>query len=154
MKKVFLFSTFMFFSLVLTGCGNQTGQNVNSPKTGAYYEIKAVKADKIEVVDFHGTRRCYSCQIVEQYTRETLEENFKEEMAEGKIIFLSINGELSENQETVIKYQARGSSLFINAITNGKDNISEDTMVWRLVGDEQKFKTYLKEKINKLLNGD
>jgi hypothetical protein len=36
---------------------------------------------------------------------------------------------LPENKDMVIKYQARGSSFFVNAITAGKDNIKEDVTV-------------------------
>ncbi len=152
MKKTFIIFTLFVFSSLLAGCGNTIQSNGNGSQASASSDLAEVKADRIEVVDFHGTRRCPSCQMVEQYARETIEEFFIEEMAAGKITFLSVNGELSENRETVIQYQARGSSLFINAITDGQDNITEDTTVWRLVGDEQKFKTYFKDKLDNLLN--
>jgi hypothetical protein len=51
----------------------------------------------------------------------------------------------------VIKYQARGSSLFVNAITAGKDNIEEDVTVWRLVSNKNQFISYFENKLNKLL---
>ncbi|PJA01398.1 hypothetical protein COX74_02980 [bacterium (Candidatus Gribaldobacteria) CG_4_10_14_0_2_um_filter_41_16] len=59
--------------------------------------------------------------------------------------------DLSENKDLARKFQASGSSLFINAIINGKDNITEDTKVWRLVSDKAQFKNYLKDKIDNLL---
>jgi hypothetical protein len=48
------------------------------------------------------------------------------------------------------KFQASGSSLFINAIRDGKDNISEDLQVWRLTSNEEQFKSYLRNKLNTL----
>jgi hypothetical protein len=51
----------------------------------------------------------------------------------------------------IIKYQARGSSIFVNAITAGKDNIKEDVTVWRLVSKESQFISYFQDKLNKLL---
>ena len=51
----------------------------------------------------------------------------------------------------VIKYQAGGSSIFVNAIIDGKDNIEEDVNVWRLVSDEQQYKNYFENKLKKLL---
>lgn len=151
MKKYILVSAFLVFSLLLTGCGNQTQQNSNDSQADSSSTKSEIKADKIEVVDFHGTNRCYSCEILEKYARETLEENFQNELLNGKITFRSINGELPENRDMVIKYQARGSSLFINTITGGKDNIEEEVTVWRLIGDEQKFKTYFKGKLENYL---
>ncbi len=153
MRKIIIISAFVMFSLVLTGCGNQTQQNTaTTSQTNASSVSTLSKADKIEIVDFHGTHRCYSCQTIEKYAKETVEEYFQKELADDKITFQSINGESAENQATVVKYQARGSSLFINTIRDGKENIEEDTTVWRLVGDEQKFKAYFKGRIDALLN--
>lgn len=108
-------------------------------------------AEKIEVVNFFGTQRCVSCLTIGSFTKKTLEEKFSPELESGKIVFKEINGELPENKELVTKYQARGSSLFINAIRGGKDDIVEDVTVWRLVNSEAQFTSYLENKLNLLL---
>lgn len=108
-------------------------------------------ADKIEVVHFHGTQQCWSCITVGEYALKTIKEKFPEEHASGKIVYKDINGELKENQDIVIKYQARGSSLFVNTIRGDKDDIAEDVTVWRLVNNESKFITYFENKLNTLL---
>jgi hypothetical protein len=108
-------------------------------------------AEKIEVVHFHATQQCWSCITVGEYALKTIKEKFPKEYENGKIVFKDINGELPENRDIVIKYQARGSSLFVNAITNGKDNIEEDVTVWRLVINEGQFIDYFQNKLNKLL---
>jgi len=108
-------------------------------------------AEKIEVVHFHATQQCWSCITVGEYALKTIKERFTEEYKNGTIVFKDINGELAENRDIVIKYQARGSSLFVNAITNGKDNIEEDVTVWRLVINEGQFINYFQNKLNKLL---
>jgi len=112
---------------------------------------KRIIVDKIEVVHFHGTHQCWSCITVGEYALETIKEKFPEEFASGKIVYKDINGELKENQEIVVKYQARGSSLFINAISDGQDNIEEDTKVWYLVTDKEKFTEYFESKLKTLL---
>jgi len=108
-------------------------------------------ADKIEVVHFHGTQQCASCITVGKYALKTIQDKFPEEYKSGKIVFKEINGELKENQEIVIKYQARGSSLFVNAIVGDRDNIKEDTTVWRLVNSEPQYLSYFENKLNSLL---
>jgi len=113
--------------------------------------VPVTPADKIEVVHFHGTQQCWSCITVGEYALKTIKEKFPEEYASGKIIYKDINGELKENQEIVTKYQARGSSLFINAIRGDKDDITEDTTVWRLVNNEEQFINYFQSKLNSLL---
>lgn len=113
--------------------------------------MSVTPADKIEVVNFFGTQRCVSCLAVGNLTKKTLEERFAPELESGKIVFKEINGELPENKDIVIKYQARGSSLFVNAIRGEQDNIVEDVTVWRLVNSEEQFVSYLETKLNKLL---
>lgn len=114
--------------------------------------MSVMPVEKIEVVNFFGTQRCASCLTLGNFTKKTLEEKFSSELESGKIVFKEINGELPENKNTVIKYQARGSSLFINAIRGEKDNITEDVTVWRLVNSEEQFVAYLENKLNSMLD--
>jgi len=113
--------------------------------------MSVMPADKIEVVHFHGTQQCVSCITVGKFALQTIKDKFPEEYTSGKIVFKEINGELPENQAMVMKYQAAGSSLFINAIRGNKDTISEDTTVWRLVNSESEYITYFEGKLRKLL---
>lgn len=108
-------------------------------------------ADKIEVFLFHPTRRCVTCIAIGKMAGETVNEYFRPELRDGKVEFREINIDLPENSELAEKFQASGSSLFINAISNGKDNIVEDINVWRLTQNEIQFKGYLKGKIDNLL---
>jgi hypothetical protein len=125
------------------GSNAQTSENRN--------ESQKQPAEKIEVIHFHATQQCWSCTTVGEYALKTIKEKFPEEYASGKLVFKSINGELSENRDIVIKYQARGSSLFINTIRSGQDSIEEDVTVWRLVSNENQFISYFQNKLNKLL---
>lgn len=106
----------------------------------------------IEVVNFHATQRCVSCTAVGKYSIETIRTKFPEEYKNRKIIFKSINVDLPENKEIVEKYQATGSSLFLNKRVDGNDNIQEDTNVWRYVANQTQFVNYLEGKIKNLLN--
>jgi hypothetical protein len=108
-------------------------------------------AEKIEIVHFHGTHQCWSCITVGEYALKTIKEKFPEEYKNGTIVFKDINGELAENKDIVMKYRASGSSLFINAIKGGVDNIEEDVTVWRLVTNEDQYTSYFQNKINSLL---
>lgn len=110
-----------------------------------------VPADKIEVVHFHATQQCWSCITMGEYALKTIKEKFPDEYASGKIVFKDVNGELKENEDIVTKYQARGSSLFVNAITGDTEDINEDTMVWRLVSNEQQYIDYFETKLKGLL---
>lgn len=134
--------------LMINGSGGKTLGSANSDSDR---QVKTAPADKIEVMHFHATQQCWSCIKVGEYALKTIEEKFPEEMASGKIVYRDVNGELSENQELVRKYQARGSSLYINAIRDGQDDIKEDVTVWRLVNNEGQFIKYFEGELNELL---
>jgi len=121
----------------------------SSEKTAQVQNSKP--AEKIQVFLFHATQRCSSCIAIGKFAKETVEQKFPEEIKSGKIEFREINIDLPENKEVATKFKAAGSSLFINPIIDGKDNIKEDTQVWRLVSNEQGFISYLSDKIKTLL---
>jgi hypothetical protein len=165
MKNILLV-ILLFFTLVLTGCNKLTSavQDVNENKatpealnTGNQirndYPVSSAEqiADKLEVYYFHRTARCYSCKTIGQYVRETMEQKYGKQIKDGLIDFRELNVELPENKEIAIKFQASGSSLYINRIIDNQDNIERDANVWRLLSDEEKFKKYLEDKINRYL---
>ena len=143
-----------FFVIKGSGKPESTSSQVlsSSPNTPTNTPpVSVAPADKIEVFHFNATQQCWSCITVGEYALKTIKEKFPEEFASGKIVYKDIDGELKENQEIVVKYQARGSSLFVNAIRDDKDDIAEDTTVWRLVNSESQFISYFEGKLNTLL---
>lgn len=110
-----------------------------------------IEADKIVVVHFHATQQCWSCVELGKMAQKTLENRFSEELESGRIEFLEVNVDLPENSETVERYQARGSSLFVNYIYDNVDHIEEEVEVWRLLGSEIQFRKYLGDKVERYL---
>jgi len=113
--------------------------------------IAVVPAERVEVFLFHRTQRCTTCIAIGKLSSQTVEERFGSEVLSGKVVFREVNIDESQNKDLAEKFQAGGSSLFVNAIREGNDNIEEDLEVWRLTGDEAAFKTHLARKINSLL---
>ncbi|MFW5884986.1 MAG: nitrophenyl compound nitroreductase subunit ArsF family protein [Patescibacteria group bacterium] len=163
-KKTLIIPALVLATVLLAGCGGkeesspgaQTQGIQSNPASSAVDEDPPrsqakIEADKVVLANFHGTQRCASCEAVGEYAEKTVEERFEEEREEGRVVFKSINGELPENKEITKKYQARGSSLYINAVKDGEDNIQEDTRVWRIVSSEEKFMDYLENEINSYL---
>jgi len=134
--------------LIVIGQVRQGRINFNQEAEAGRISQAEYVAEKVEVFYFHGTLRCPSCIALEKYSRETVEEYFAAELAAGKIEFREINVELPENKEVVAKFEARGSSLFTNAIYDGADHIEEEVAIWRYIGDEVRFKENLKNKID------
>ena len=148
-----LYGVALVFAIGLVYASFNTNKSASeqksSKKTAQVQNSKP--AEKIQVFLFHATQRCSSCIAIGKFAKETVEQKFSEEIKSGKIEFREINIDLPENKEVATKFKAAGSSLFINPIVDGKDNIKEDTQVWRLVSNEQGFISYLSDKIKTLL---
>jgi hypothetical protein len=151
---VFAAFTVMGYALGKGGLQPRSSGNItpgeDSTETG-FPEEQMIAEDVVQVYLFHPTHRCTTCITIGRYARETVTDYYQEELAAGKIEFREINMEMPENEALVSKFQASGSSLFINARRGGKDSIAEDADVWRLAGDEAAFKDYLKGKLDNLL---
>jgi hypothetical protein len=139
MKYSKLFSILAFGLIMLTA--NVNAQTTNEKMT-----------DKIEVIDFHSTHRCITCNAIEMHTRYTLKKYFANELKSGKITFQVINVEKEKNYKLAEKFEASGTSLFMNVIAKGKEKKIDLTQFAFMKGREKnEFMTGLKEKIEKEL---
>ena len=112
-------------------------------------------ADRVDVVYFHRTQRCYTCRYAEEGTRYTLETYFEEEMDSGRVTFQVINVEDEKNTDIVEKYNnASYLTLCINAVKDGIDHIEEVTDIWLVIGDDDAFVEIVKNKIEESLTGE
>lgn len=161
MKKIISILTLLFLITIITGCDHQTTSEkdtnqvnkkakANSPIDS--YSSNIQTAEKLEIYYFHRTARCNTCNTIGQYVKETIEQKYDDQIKNEKIYYQELNIDLAENKEIADKYQASGSSLYINRIIDGQDNIEQDTNVWRLSNNEAQLKNYLEEKINSYLD--
>ena len=107
----------------------------------------------VEVVYFHRSQRCSSCLRAEDGIRRAIETYFKDELASGKLIFKVLNVQDQANAAIVEKYGAAGSSLYINEIKDGSDNIEEVTDIWFLFNNETAFIKAVRSEIEEHLRG-
>ncbi|MDD5509778.1 MAG: nitrophenyl compound nitroreductase subunit ArsF family protein [Dehalococcoidales bacterium] len=111
------------------------------------------QANRVDLVYFHRTNRCYSCNWAEAATRYTLEAYFQEELDSGKITFESINVQEESNAAIIEKYGAYTSQLFINTVIDNTDHIEHISEIWQLIGDEEGFTLFMRTKIDNALEG-
>jgi hypothetical protein len=90
----------------------------------------------VEVVYFHRAQRCSRCIHAQDMTEYTLNTYFAEEMENGEIVFMAINLQDANNSAMVQKFGAYASSLFLNDVESGTDNISEVKDIL-FMGDEE-----------------
>ena len=90
MRKTIKFLTVLTIAIMLTSCNGQNKNKVQSLDQ---------TVSKIEVLDFHSTHRCMTCNAIETNTKYTLDTYFPNEMKEAKITFQVINVDEKENEK-------------------------------------------------------
>ena len=147
----------LVYAIISSGKKTESDNPVSNTQLGISQknEDQEIKpAEKIQLYLFHSTNRCYSCITAGEYAKKTLEQNFSKELESEKIEFREINVDLAENKEVAAKFKATGTSLFINSVIDGQDNIKEDTQIWRLVANEKSFTDYLFKKLKDLIGNE
>ena len=107
---------------------------------------------KIIAYYFHGNARCPTCHKMEQYTKEAIEENFKDELASCLLIFKAVNVDEKENKHFVTDYELYTKSLIISRVADGKEIEHKNlTKIWEYVRNKKKFFAYVTTEINAYL---
>ena len=113
---------------------------------------KEIPKSNVIAYYFHGNFRCANCLKIEQYSKEAIEQNFKDELNSGKLVFKVINIEEKGNEHFIKDYQLYTKSLVISLVKNGKEvKFDNLTKVWEFLWNRQKFYDYVKEEVTKYL---
>ncbi|MFA5270946.1 MAG: nitrophenyl compound nitroreductase subunit ArsF family protein [Candidatus Omnitrophota bacterium] len=124
MKKIFILIPFLISVMPVFG------QEAPPVKVVAYY--------------FHGNVRCYTCHKLEEYSKEAIEQNFKDALSSGKLEFKVVNVDEKTNAHFIDEYQLYTKSLVLSLIKNGKEIKSKNLdKIWEYVGDKKKFFEYV-----------
>ena len=139
MKTISFFSV-LAISLMLISCNDlDKSQAINLDKS----------ISKIEVLDFHSTHRCMTCNAIEANTKYTLNTYFAEELKDDKITFQLINVDEKENEKIAEKFEASGTALILNVIKKGKETqINLTDFAFMNGNDQDAFSKELKAKID------
>jgi len=143
MKKINTITLFMTACLLMFTV-NVVAQNDD--------QVTISPSNKIEVIDFHSTNRCKTCNAIEANTKYTLEKYFADELESGEITFQTVNIDEKENYAMAEKFEAAGTSLFLNVIKDGKETqINLTNFAFLKNKDKLAYSKELKSKINKQL---
>jgi len=143
MKKINTIALFMTTCLLMFYV-NVVAQNDD--------QVTINTSNKIEVIDFHSTNRCKTCNTIEANTKYTLEKYFADELESGEITFQTVNIDEKENYAMAEKFEAAGTSLFLNVIKDGKETqINLTNFAFLKSKDKLNFSKELKSTINKQL---
>jgi len=122
--------------------------------SGTLYTIGArnqgTLSPTVKVLYFHGNNRCMTCNNMEKYTRELLDEEYQKEMTSGKITFEVFNFDDPANQELVTQYGVESSTLLLVRISGGKERVYNITELGfsYAKNEPEKFKQEVQKKLD------
>jgi len=134
-KKIIIaiFVLISFFQLAINGIAKESSQD---------------KVAQAFVYYFHGSFRCVTCHNLEQYAKEAIETNFKNELGKGVLVFKSVNVEKKENEHFLNDYQLYSKSLVLSLVRDGKEvKYKNLTKIWEYARNKEKYINYVKGEI-------
>lgn len=155
---------FGWILLVVNGaiaCGNITPTTQATPASVAvigttrwvndFNELPKGAVSHVDVVYFHRSVRCEACLNAENYTRETLNKYFADQMQSGLVTLRVIDMEKPENAALVSKFDAAGSSLYLSVLIQGTEYLCANPDIWFYTGNKYLFVDTLRKKLASLL---
>ncbi len=141
MKILKSFILVLFILPLFLSCNAQSTENKDQQAT--------VKTDEINVYYFHFTRRCATCNAVEEKTNEILNELYADQVENKKIVFMSINLEDEDSKEIAEKLGISGQSLLF---VKGDKKVDLTTVGFMNArSNPDKLKEKIKETVDGLL---
>jgi hypothetical protein len=135
---------------------NAAGQQAvtaNSAETAPAIQEKKT-GPTVDVYLFHGTYRCYSCNLMEEITLEAIEESLQAEKQAGTVVFHHVNVEEDKNKHFIKDYKIAAISIILSQKTDGKEKQWKNLdQVWLLLKTPDKFKAYVLKEIENYLKG-
>ena len=130
----------MFVVVSLFACNAQTTEN---------QKTKNVLSEDIQVYYFHFTKRCVTCNAVENETKVALEMFYEDKMKSGTIDFTSLNLEENEGETMAQTLHVSGQALLIIKGETKVNLTNEGFMNART--NPTRFHEIIKTQIDKLL---
>ncbi|MBN1339421.1 MAG: hypothetical protein JXA03_08860 [Bacteroidales bacterium] len=139
-NKSLLFPFLMIFFGLMVSCTAQTVvENAGEEET---------LSEKTEVFYFHNTRRCATCQAVEDVSQKALLELYPEKMKSGEITFLSVDLEEKGNEALIEKLKISGQTLLI--VKGDRQENLTNTAFMHARSNPEKLKKAIQESIENL----
>jgi len=105
-------------------------------------------AIKVEVYYFHYSRRCVTCNAVEEVSKKTITESYASQYKKREITFKSVNLDEKSSDALAKKCKAEGQALLI--MSNGKRVDLTDKAFMYAKSNPEKLKAEIKKAIDAL----
>jgi hypothetical protein len=108
--------------------------------------------DSVVVYYIHGGPRCPNCYNMENWTKELVEKDFKDQVDSGKLVFKAIDTDIKENEHYLKDYKLYTKAVVLSLVKGGVEvSYVNLTKVWDHLRSKEKFREYEKCEIEKLL---
>ncbi|MCK5833177.1 hypothetical protein KAH81_05840 [bacterium] len=98
---------------------------------------------------FTGNARCATCYKLENYTRESVDSNFADEIGNEKIVFSMVNFDEPENSHFKKDYGLYTKSVVISKRIGNKElewkNLDK---IWKLVRNKEQYLAYIRDEVS------
>lgn len=141
MKKI---TIFMMAALLTTATISAcSGNNVRETKT----ENVAKQKEAVEILYFHGKKRCMTCMAIEKETKALVEGELAKQVKAGKVRFSVVDFSTEEGKKIAARYKVTFSSLFV-VTPNGTEDLTRFAFANARTNAEE-FRKELKDKVVK-----
>lgn len=137
--RLFTFLGALAVMVLVAACSNTATEEKSDPAPAALSQSTDLSSADYYLIQFHSEHRCYSCQTIEELSKETLAKY-------PDIPFRLINVDDPENEALAAKFEATGTALFLYNPATGEQKELTD-FAFLTVGNKEKFIASLSEEI-------
>lgn len=102
---------------------------------------------------FYTTARCYSCNLIEKYTKEAVARHFAQPYNGWRVEFKALNLDDEANVHFTRDYWLNSKSVVVQKFEGDRPlNWGMLKSVWQLLGDQEKFMDYVAVETRKVLD--
>ena len=107
----------------------------------------------LKVYYFRTNKRCLTCRKIEKYTHDVIDSDYQSDRELGRLSFQTINVSEKKNKHYIDEYKLITKSVVLSRVSGEKElewqNLDK---IWILTGNEKKFKQYIRDSINLMLD--
>jgi len=113
------------------------------------------KPDRVELIYFHTKNPCHCMAVVGENIKFAVENNFKDEIAAGKVKLTGIVSDDPANAGLVKQYNAVLFVLFIKEIHGSEERMYPVNKIWEMTGDDNRDNLieFIKTTVTSILEG-
>lgn len=109
--------------------------------------------EQLVVYYFHRTKRCDTCQRLEEYTKQVLDNWFADQQQSRQIVWHRANIESPDNSHFREQYELTANAVVLSKTEAGQEVEYENLdQIWNKVGNQSEFFQYIRQNIESLLD--